>query len=159
MTSQVETFFSCRIVSADYYLTPPVKDLDVCYSDLTSSAVERVPIIRIFGATPAGQKCCVHVHGVFPYIHVPCPSRIPADGAYLQQLARSIDSALQLSTGHLSSRQKFNHVYKIIVVKGMWVNSYKHWNLNVNIFNTVVRSMVTINMRSCFLEFTSTIQA
>ena len=119
MTSQAETGFSCRIVSADYYLAPPVKGLDVCYSDLTSSAVERVPVIRIFGATPAGQKCCVHVHGVFPYIHVPCPSRGPADRPYLQQLARSIDSALQLSAGHVSSHQKFNYVYKIIVVKGM----------------------------------------
>lgn len=119
MTSQAETLFSCRIVTTDYYLAPPVKHLDVCYSDLTSSAVERVPVIRIFGATPAGQKCCVHVHGVFPYIHVPCPNRIPPDRCYLQQLANSIDSALHLSAGHVSSHQKFNYVYKIIVVKGM----------------------------------------
>ena len=119
MASQVDTLFSCRIVTTDYYLAPPVKGLDVCYSDITTSAVERVPIIRIFGATPAGQKCCVHVHGVFPYIHVPCPSRGPVERSYLQQLARSIDSALPLSAGHLSSRQKFNYVYKIIVVKGM----------------------------------------
>lgn len=119
MNSQAETLFSCRIVTADYYLAHPVKGLDACYSDLTSSAVERVPVIRVFGATPAGQKCCVHVHGVFPYIHVPCPSNGPADRPYLQQLASSIDSALQVSTGHVSNRQKFNYVYKIIVVKGM----------------------------------------
>ena len=119
MTSQAETLFSCRIVSTDYYLTHPVKDLDVRYSDLNSSAVDRVPVIRVFGATPAGQKCCVHVHGVFPYIHVPCPSSIPPDRSYLQQLARSIDAALHLSAGHVSSHQKHNHVYKIIVVKGL----------------------------------------
>lgn len=118
MASEAETLFSCRIVFSDYYLAPPVKDLDVCYSDLTASVVERVPVIRIFGATPAGQKCCVHVHGVFPYIHVPCPTGSPVDRPYLQQLARSIDSALQLSAGH-ASRQKFCYVYKIILVKGM----------------------------------------
>ena len=118
MTSQVVYSFSCRIVTSDYYLTPPVKDLDACFSSLTSSAVERVPVIRIFGATPAGQKCCLHVHGVFPYIHVPCSKKTgPVDEAYLQQLARSIDSALQISAG--TTRRKLNYVYKIIVVKGM----------------------------------------
>lgn len=118
MTSQVESLFSCRIVVADYYLIPPVKGLDACFSDLTSTVVERVPVIRIFGATPAGQKCCLHVHGVFPYIHVPCPTKSgTVDSVYLQQLARSIDSALHLSAG--AARQKLNYVYKIIVVKGM----------------------------------------
>lgn len=53
-----------RIVSIDYYLTQPVPGLDVCFSHLEGSAVERVPVIRIFGSTPAGQKACVHVHKV-----------------------------------------------------------------------------------------------
>lgn len=59
-----EPTFSLRIVSLDYYLAAPIPGLDVCYSSLEGTAVERVPIVRVFGATPAGQKCCLHIHKV-----------------------------------------------------------------------------------------------
>ena len=29
-----------------------------------------MPIIRVWGRTPSGQRACVHVHGVFPYLYV-----------------------------------------------------------------------------------------
>lgn len=104
----------------DSYLAAPLKNLDVCFSDFRSAAIEKVPVIRIFGATPAGQKSCVHVHGAFPYLLVPCLVLEPTD-AYLQQLARSIDHALQVSLG-ASSRTAI-HVFKIVVVKGMYVTN------------------------------------
>uniref|UniRef100_A0A3B4FYK2 DNA polymerase zeta catalytic subunit n=1 Tax=Pundamilia nyererei TaxID=303518 RepID=A0A3B4FYK2_9CICH len=44
--------FAVRIVTADYYLTSPIKDLDVCYSEFRESDVKKVPVVRIFGATP-----------------------------------------------------------------------------------------------------------
>lgn len=47
--------FSVRVVTADYYLAIPVKDLDVCYSEFRETSVKKVPVVRIFGATPAGQ--------------------------------------------------------------------------------------------------------
>lgn len=47
--------FTVRIVTADYYLAKPIKDLDVCYSDFRESEVRKVPVVRIFGATPAGE--------------------------------------------------------------------------------------------------------
>lgn len=47
--------FAVRLVTADYYLASPVKDLDVCYSEFRKSDVKKVPVVRIFGATPAGQ--------------------------------------------------------------------------------------------------------
>lgn len=56
--------FAVRIVSIDYYLAPPVPSVDVCYSPLEGTAVEQVPVVRVFGATPAGQKACLHVHRV-----------------------------------------------------------------------------------------------
>ena len=108
--------FSCRIVDIDYYTTQPIKDLDVCYSSFRSSPSEKVPVVRIFGATPAGQKTCLHVHGVFPYLYVPCHVTDPSD-RYLRQLAVSIDQALQVSLG--ASSKNAQHVFKITVVEGV----------------------------------------
>ncbi|MEQ2166573.1 DNA polymerase zeta catalytic subunit [Goodea atripinnis] len=45
--------FAVRIVTADYYLASPIKGLDVCYSEFRESEVKKVPVVRIFGATPA----------------------------------------------------------------------------------------------------------
>lgn len=53
---------SVRIVTADYYLASPIKDLDVSYSSFRESDVKRVPVVRIFGATPAGES----VSFIFP---------------------------------------------------------------------------------------------
>lgn len=53
-----------RIVSLDYYLAPPLPGLDVSYSHFEGAAVEQVPVVRIFGSTPAGQKACLHLHQV-----------------------------------------------------------------------------------------------
>ena len=46
--------FSVRIVTADFYLASPIKDLDVCYSEFRETDAKKVPVVRIFGATPAG---------------------------------------------------------------------------------------------------------
>ena len=73
------SLFSCRIVDIDYSMVPPIKGLDVTYSEFSGSPVRKVPVIRIFGSTPAGQKCCVHVHGAFPYLYVPCLTDNPSD--------------------------------------------------------------------------------
>lgn len=56
--------FSVRIVSIDYYMAPPIPDFDISYSTFQGGDVKEVPIIRIYGSTPAGQKACVHVHRV-----------------------------------------------------------------------------------------------
>ncbi|KAF0023351.1 hypothetical protein F2P81_023981 [Scophthalmus maximus] len=48
--------FAVRIVTADYYLARPIKDLDVCYSEFRESDVKKVPVVRIFGATPAADQ-------------------------------------------------------------------------------------------------------
>lgn len=36
----------------------------------TDVAIERAPVVRIFGATEGGQRCCLHVHGHLPYVYV-----------------------------------------------------------------------------------------
>lgn len=61
---QHQEAFVVRIVSLDYYLTKPTPGLDICYSQLAGAAIERVPVVQIFGATPGGQKTCLHLHKV-----------------------------------------------------------------------------------------------
>ena len=56
--------FIFRIVALDYYMARPVPGLDVCYSQLEGTAIERVPVIQIYGSTPGGQKTCLHLHKV-----------------------------------------------------------------------------------------------
>jgi hypothetical protein len=56
--------FSLRIVALDYYLAPPIQGLDVSFSSLEGTAVDLVPIVRVFGSTPAGQRVCLHLHQV-----------------------------------------------------------------------------------------------
>lgn len=48
--------FSVRIVTADYYMASPLRGLDVCQSPLTQAPVKKVPVVRVFGATPAGKR-------------------------------------------------------------------------------------------------------
>lgn len=46
--------FSVRIVSTDHYMSAPIPGLDVQYAEQRGSEVKKVPVVRIFGATPAG---------------------------------------------------------------------------------------------------------
>ncbi|MGH0142523.1 UNVERIFIED_CONTAM: hypothetical protein FKN15_051347 [Acipenser sinensis] len=109
--------FAVRIVAADYYMANPLKDLDVCYSEFREDHVKRVPVVRIFGATPAGQKTCLHLHGIFPYIYVPYDGYRQQPERYLRQVAFSIDRALNVSMGNPSS--SVQHVFKVSLVSGM----------------------------------------
>ncbi|XP_068432657.1 DNA polymerase zeta catalytic subunit [Clinocottus analis] len=109
--------FAVRIVTADFYLASPIKDLDVCHSEFRESGVKKVPVVRIFGATPAGQKTCLHLHGVFPYIYVPYDGHGQQPERYLRQVAFSIDRALNVAMGNPASGAQ--HVFKVVLVSGM----------------------------------------
>ncbi|XP_071334532.1 DNA polymerase zeta catalytic subunit isoform X2 [Trachinotus anak] len=128
--------FAVRIVTADYYLARPIKDLDACYSEFRESDVKKVPVVRIFGATPAGQKTCLHLHGVFPYIYVPYDGYGQQPERYLRQVAFSIDRALNVAMGNPASSTQ--HVFKVVLVSGMPFYGYhakeKHF-MKIYLFN------------------------
>ena len=63
-----------------------------------------------------GQKTCMHVHGVFPYLYVPYDGTAPLD-RYLRQFASSLDKAINVAQGH--GQSTIQHVYKIVLVSGM----------------------------------------
>ncbi|KAF4025141.1 hypothetical protein G4228_017204 [Cervus hanglu yarkandensis] len=109
--------FSVRIVTADYYMASPLQGLDICQSPLTQAPVKKVPVVRIFGATPAGQKTCLHLHGIFPYLYVPYDGYGQQPESYLSQMAFSMDRALNVALGNPSSTAQ--HVFKVSLVSGM----------------------------------------
>ncbi|KAI8527302.1 hypothetical protein RHMOL_Rhmol12G0065400 [Rhododendron molle] len=91
--------FSVRIVSIDHYMAPPIPDLDICYSSFQGGKVNEVPVIRIYGSTPAGQKICLHIHRALPYLYIPCADLVQPDqdGAACSNLiSLSLEKALKL---------------------------------------------------------------
>ena len=47
--------FSLRIVSVDSHMTKPAQGLDSVRMEMSDAPLQKAPIIRIFGATPAGN--------------------------------------------------------------------------------------------------------
>uniref|UniRef100_A0A8B9FKV4 DNA polymerase zeta catalytic subunit n=1 Tax=Amazona collaria TaxID=241587 RepID=A0A8B9FKV4_9PSIT len=109
--------FSVRIVTADYYMGSPLPGLDPCQSHFREAPTKRVPVVRVFGATPAGQKTCLHLHGIFPYLYIPYDGFGQHPEYYLRQVAFSIDRALNVALGNPSST--IQHVFKVSLVSGM----------------------------------------
>ncbi|KAK3288697.1 hypothetical protein CYMTET_3833, partial [Cymbomonas tetramitiformis] len=92
--------FTVRLVDVDYYMAAPIPGVDVCYSALQGSATQQVPVVRVFGATPAGQKTCLHIHQAFPYFYVPFegptfPQEVSRIPPFLRQFALALDQALE----------------------------------------------------------------
>lgn len=60
-----------------------------------------VPVVRVFGATPGGQRCLVHLHGARPRLYVPLPESLSAEGdverayGFMETLRGRLDEALQ----------------------------------------------------------------
>ncbi|CAI5744244.1 unnamed protein product [Peronospora destructor] len=94
-------------VVVDYYQSKPlpsyaIKNLPTfpCYL-----RAREVPVVRIFGATPAGQKTLIHIHGLFPYFYFRAEDDAAFDNlerlrALLPQLAKEIEAA------HASTQQQ-----------------------------------------------------
>lgn len=51
-----------QITQIDYSLDTP----DV----LDNSSLPKVPVLRIYGVSSVGKKCCLHIHQVYPYFFV-----------------------------------------------------------------------------------------
>ena len=45
-------------------MAKPLPGLDMCFSPLEGTVIDRVPVVQIYGSTPGGQKTCVHLHKV-----------------------------------------------------------------------------------------------
>ncbi|TDG44390.1 hypothetical protein AWZ03_009193 [Drosophila navojoa] len=135
--SDMDGIYSVRLVIADFYMEKPVFGLDPCYSELRGKEIKRVPIVRVFGANANGQKCCMHVHGVFPYFYIPYDKRdFETVERGILQIAMHLDKAINISLGQGSSNAQ--HVFKIQLVKGIPFYGYhraEHQFFKIFMFN------------------------
>ncbi|KAK0164996.1 hypothetical protein PV328_003555 [Microctonus aethiopoides] len=108
--------FSVRLVTADSYQATPLPQLDPTYSEFRGTEIKHVPIVRVFGTASTGEKTCLHLHGVFPYMYVPFTGEDNAN-AYAYKLAASLDAAINISLGSAASNTQ--HVYQIQRIAGI----------------------------------------
>ena len=60
--SQRTPALEVQLTQIDYSLNAP----DV----LDNTTLPKVPVLRVYGSSSLGQKCCLHIHQVYPYFFV-----------------------------------------------------------------------------------------
>jgi len=121
-TSRIPSaFFQMRIVNVDVACVPPTPGIDTEWSTFHGRPVKQVPIIRLFGSTPAGQKVAAHIHNVFPYFFIDLPQGDPDKfstrdkvAAYIQRLSASIERAMDVSLNNKSMDGQYIHDIQIV---------------------------------------------
>ncbi|PLW35952.1 hypothetical protein PCASD_12701 [Puccinia coronata f. sp. avenae] len=117
-----------RLTQLDTHTIPPAESSHLCLT--TSPLLPRgqqfykVPVVRLFGATPAGQRVVAHVHGAMPYFYVQYEAPIDPDTvhAYIRRLGASLNYATAASLGKIHSsadRGKHQYVAYIALCKGI----------------------------------------
>ncbi|CAA0816819.1 DNA polymerase zeta catalytic subunit [Striga hermonthica] len=131
--------FSVRIVSIDYYIAPPIPGLGICYSSFHGGKVNEVPVIRIYGSTPAGQKTCLHVHRVLPYLYVPCSDLGSIQNDEVDSCKGSISLALEKALklkGNAGSKRQHVHGCDIVQAKKFYgYHSSEELFLKIYLYN------------------------
>lgn len=81
--------------------------------------MKQVPVIRIFGIEKnEKKKVCCNVHGVFPYLYIPCAETNPDKiNQFMEDVATALDRSINVSFGQSTSSAQ--HVFRISLVKGM----------------------------------------
>jgi DNA polymerase zeta len=116
--------FRVRQNCIDFYQATPTKYDPKLRNDVRPhqlSKEPKVPVIRIFGSTPTGQKVCAHVHGAFPYLYIEYTGSLAPDevGAYIYRLHLSIDHALAVSYRQDAYSGHAKYVARITLAKGV----------------------------------------
>ncbi|KAJ8904456.1 hypothetical protein NDN08_000973 [Rhodosorus marinus] len=126
---------SVQITHLDYYLSR-LSEMSHDRRFLTalkksdSLATTRVPVVRIFGATPAGQKACVHLHGALPHFFVPLPTKVYLSESekFAKDLHAELEGAISASlrsgsaTGDQPApiRERFVSAVEIVSKRGIY---------------------------------------
>ncbi|XP_065319869.1 DNA polymerase zeta catalytic subunit-like isoform X2 [Gordionus sp. m RMFG-2023] len=112
---------SVKIIDCDYYMAPPLTNLDINFSEFRNSSIKFVPILRIFGNNIKGQTCCLHLHGYFPYLSIQW--ELSTETLTLQKMADDIDSKL-------NQKQMIPHVHNIVHFEAKSMYGYTNKSQN-----------------------------
>lgn len=63
----------------------------------------------------SGQKTCLNVHGVFPYLYIPYDG-LEASGPLSYKIALELDKCINISLGQATSNT--THVHNVVLVSG-----------------------------------------
>ncbi|KAJ6604659.1 hypothetical protein DFH09DRAFT_1242601 [Mycena vulgaris] len=102
-----------QINQIDHYLAQP--------GQLDNSDLALVPVIRIYGSSSTGKKCCVHVHQVYPYFFVEYIGKLRPRSVnrYINKLTHSLNHAIAVSLKKDITSFKPQFVRAICLVKGI----------------------------------------
>jgi DNA polymerase zeta len=124
-SSQTKCCFSMRLVEVESLTAPPIQGLDETWSTLEGRPIKRVPLLRLYGTTPAGQKCAVTVHNAYPYFFINIPEVVLQQydtyeklAGFAVQLALALNRAtiLNLASSKLLDAQ-YVHMISIVQAK------------------------------------------
>lgn len=111
---------SFRIVCLDYYMATPGA-FDRSHSPFSTKELSKVPVIRIFGTTLAGQKACLHIHQIYPYFFVPytIPEELKTEEEIQRnifQFGTSLNEAMNIAR---PQAEKDQHIVAIVLTRGV----------------------------------------
>lgn len=72
-------WLSLRILTYDVGYTKPVPGFDALRSPIDDSQLRSVPLLRLYGWTPTGARCCACVHNIYPYFLILVPKSMLTD--------------------------------------------------------------------------------
>lgn len=119
--------FSIRLVEVEQLTASPIPGLDETWSSLEGRPIKRVPLLRLYGTTPCGQKSAVTVHNAYPYFFVNIPETVLAENdtfeklsAYALQLAHSLNRATGLNLNQKSNDSQYVHTITVVQGKSFY---------------------------------------
>ena len=88
--------FRVRLNCVDHYQAAPTS-FDPQLPNVNGASQQKVPVIRVFGATETGQKVCAHIHGAFPYLYIEYDGALITDEGKLYHAQHTFQTSLSIS--------------------------------------------------------------